>query len=233
MPDLYDPISAQMTQLSAQDRLTDFIAELNLRTNLFLICYQTNVSASPTNTLASLSEATFSGYARTTLSGTLNTTQAVDSNNNAYNQPNQAFFASNGGGVANQIYGTALVGSPRTGTATAPTVTGTGGTGGSYVGLVPAATAAVYQAPPAVRITGSLGVGGAAATAVSVLNASGNVASITITAAGSGYTTYTATLDPPLVLIKQNVLSQTGISMALVTDGLPTYVQLIEPSNAQ
>ena len=40
-------------------------------------------------------------------------------------------------------------------------------------------------------------------------------------------------LDPPLVLLKQNVLSQSGISMSLNTDAITTYVQLIEPSNAQ
>jgi hypothetical protein len=40
-------------------------------------------------------------------------------------------------------------------------------------------------------------------------------------------------VDPPLELIKQNVLSQAGISMALATDAIDTYTQLIEPSNAQ
>ena len=44
--------------------------------------------------------------------------------------------------------------------------------------------------------------------------------------------TYTLTLDPPLELIKQNVLSTTGISMALNTDALQTFTQIVQPSVA-
>lgn len=55
---------------------------------------------------------------------------------------------------------------------------------------------------------------------------------ITLTNAGSAYTTYTVSVEKPLKLIKQNVLSTSGISMALATDLIVTYTQLIQPSVA-
>jgi hypothetical protein len=87
-----------------------------------------------------------------------------------------------------------------------------------------------YLTAPAVRLTGATGAG---ATAVAVLSSTGTIQSVDLTNAGTGYTTYTVVIDPPLTLIKQNVLSSGGISMTLATDALSTITQLVEPSNAQ
>ena len=50
--------------------------------------------------------------------------------------------------------------------------------------------------------------------------------------AGVGYSSYTVVIDEPYELVKQNVLSSTGISMSQSTDLISTYTQLIQPSNA-
>jgi len=224
MPDVYDPINAQMSVQSAKERLSDFVTDLLARQNLYLWLYQNNVAPSPTNTLAAFQEATFSGYTRFNV--TTFTAVGVDPNANAYVTSQMNAFACNGGGINNNIYGSVLVGTPVGGVQA--TATNAGSSGGSYgAAFTITNNGAVYTAVPTVRLNGATGSG---ATAVAVLNANGTFASITLTAAGAGYTTYTVLIDPPLELIKQNVLSAGGIPVALSTDVVTTYAQLIEPS---
>ena len=86
-----------------------------------------------------------------------------------------------------------------------------------------------YTAPPAVSLTGA---GGSGAAAHAVLNANGTINEIILDAAGSGYSAYAVQIAPPYELVKQNVLSSSGIPMAASTDLLPTYSQLVVPAAA-
>jgi len=225
MPDVYDPIQSQMSQKSAQERLADYVTDLLARTNLQLWLTQSNVSPSATNTLANFTIATFGGYAPFNVTSFL--AQAVDPGNNAYTTSQINAFACNGVGAGNSIYGNLLVGTPVG--ALAATATNTGNlTGYSPVFTIVDAGLG-YTAPPVVSLTGASGTG---AAAHSVLNANGSINEIILDTAGTGYTTYVVVIAPPMELIKHNVLSTSGIAMALSTDVLTTYTQLIEPSNA-
>ena len=224
MPDVYDPINAQMSVRSAIERLNDFTTDLLARSFCQLWLYQNNVVPAPGNTLAAFQEATYSGYARFTVNSFTNT--AVDPQNNAYVTSALADFTCNGGGVNNTIYGSLLVATNPSGVQA--TATNAGNSGAYATTFTITAGGSGYQVPPAVHLTGATGTG---ATAHAVLT-NGVVTSIVLDTPGSAYTTYTVTIDPPMEIIKQNVLSQGGISMALATDALTTYTQLIEPSQA-
>jgi hypothetical protein len=224
MPDFYAPINAQLSAQAAQEMCADFKTDLLARTNLKLQLVQNNVTPRPGNTLANFQIANFSGYADFTVSTF--SAVALDSNNNAFMTSNIANFACSGAGVSNTIYGSVLVGTPSGGVLATATNTGSG-TGYSPIFTIVSGGAG-YTAPPPVSLTGANGAG---AAAHSVLNANGSVNEI-IDSAGTGYTTYTVVLGPPLELIKQNVLSTGGISMALSTDQIPTFTQIVVPSVA-
>jgi hypothetical protein len=225
MPDVYDPIAAQMSVVSAKERLADFITDLAGRTNQQIWLYQTNVAPSPTNTLANFTIATFSGYAGQAI-GAFGAV-GVDPSNNAFATAGIFNFACNGGGVNNQIYGSLHVATPAGALQASATNTGSG-TGYSPIFTIVAAGLG-YTAPPAITLNGA---GGSGAAAHAVLNPNGSIQEIILDSAGVGYSTYPVVIAAPYELIKQNVLSATGISMALATDQVPTYTQLIEPSGA-
>jgi hypothetical protein len=224
MPDVYDPINAQMSVRSSIERLNDFVTDLLGRSVLQLWLYQNNVTPAATNTLAAVQEANFSGYSRFTVGSF--TATAVDPLNNAYVTSSLADFACNGGGVNNTIYGSLLVGTNPSGVQA--TATNAGNSGAYASSFTITAGGSGYQVAPAVHLTGATGTG---ATAHAVIT-NGVVTSIVLDTPGSAYTTYTVTIDAPVELLKQNVLTQAGISMALATDALQTYCQLIEPSQA-
>ena len=225
MPDVYDPIQSQMSVKSSQEILADYITDLEARSSVELWLYQTNVAPAPGNTLAHILEATFSGYTRATIAswGVI----GVDTSNNAFSTAGLQTFACNGGGVNNSVYGSALTATVEGGLQASATNTGSG-TGYSPIFTIVDAGAG-YTAAPKVSLTGSAGSG---AAAHSVLNANGTVNSIVLDSAGVGYSSYTVVIDEPYELIKQNVLSSTGISMSQSTDLISTYTQLIQPSNA-
>jgi hypothetical protein len=225
MADVYDPVGAQMSQQSATERLAQYITYLQGLTNLQIWLYSNNVVPAPANTLANFTEVNFGGYARAT--GIMFGSQGLDVNANAYATSALVTFACSGASPSGTVYGSLLVGTPAG--AVAATITAVGGIGGAYGSYTITNPGAKYSAPPKVTPTGASG-SGFAATAVLT---NGEVTSLLVTNAGTGYSTYTMTLDAPLELIKQNVLSQNGISMALATDLIVTYTQLIEPSNAQ
>lgn len=223
MPDVYPPQAAQMSVKAAQEILADLITDLNARTQVQLWLYQTNIAPNPTNTLANFTEANFGGYARQTIASW--SAVGVDSSNNAFATAAITNYACNGTGTPNQIYGSILVGTPSG--AVNATGSGVGGNAGSYGSVSVTNPGAGYTAAPAVTVTGATGTG---AVITSVINASGQVTAFNVITPGSGYTTYTVTVDTPKELIKQNVLSASGISMAVSTDVLPTFCQLIQPS---
>ena len=229
MPNVYDPQGGQMSSVSAQEKLDDYVTDLLARTTCQLWLYQNNVSPAPQNTLANFQPATYSGYAPVNVaafnpSGTI----PLDTNYNAVVTSLLFNFQCSGAGVNNQIYGSLLVATPVGALPASATNTGSG-TGYSPTFLIVDAGLG-YTAPPAISLTGSAGSG---AAAHAVLNANGSINEIILDSAGSGYSSYTVVIAPPVELIKQNVLSTTGISMAKNTDVIPTYTQLIEPSVPQ
>lgn len=225
MADVFDPQAAQMSVASAKSKLADFITDLNARTNVRLQLYQNNVAPSPTNTLAAFILANFGGYADATIASW--SAVNVDTNNNAYASSALITFQANGNAPANTIYGSILVGTP-SGALQASATNSGNGTGYSPIFTIVAGGLG-YTAPPPISLTGATGAG---AAAHSVLNANGSLNEIILDSAGSGYTTYTVVIGPPLELIKQNVLANAGISMSLSTDAIQTYTQLIEPAVA-
>ena len=226
MPDVYDPIQAQMSKISAQERLADYVTDLLGRANLELWLYQNNVAPGPTVNLGAFVEATFGGYSRFTVSAF--TAVAVDPSQNAYVTSALADFACNGSAPANTIYGSILVATNPTGVQATAT---NAGNAGAYAALFVITNAGSgYEIAPKVHLTGATGAG---ATAHAVLGAGGSITDIVLDTPGAAYTTYTVVIDPPLELIKQNVLSNGGVSVALATDAVTTYTQLIETSNAQ
>ena len=221
MPDLYDPIQTQVTPPAAVEILSDFITDLLARTHLYAILYSNNVALTPQITLQQLTEATFGGYARQTVSSFNG--PYIDPNHAAYAQSPLLTFACNGT-ASNTIYGSALVGTPPG--ATPATATNAGAAGGYSGSFTITGGGSGYQFPPAVKLTGA---GGSGAAAHSVITG-GVVTDIILDSPGTGYSTYPVVIDPPLQLIQINQLSTSGISMALSTDALPTYVQLTQPA---
>jgi hypothetical protein len=227
MPNFYAPINAQISKQAAKEINADYITDLTGRTTLQLWLTQTNISPSSNNTLGNFTEATFSGYARFNVLAGGFTAQSLDANNNAVCSSALANYVCSGAGVNNTIYANILVGTPSG--ATNGTGSGLGSTGGAYGSVTVTNPGAAYTVAPKVTASGATGSG---ATFQSVINSSGQITAIDVITPGSGYTTYTVTVDPPLELIKHNVLSTTGISMALNTDALQTFTQIVQPSVA-
>lgn len=227
MPDLYDPQQAQMSQQSATERLADYITDLLARPNLQLWLYSNNVGPSPTTTISAFVEAVFSGQSRFNVLAAGFNTPGVDAQSNAYATSGMAEYVSAAGGVTTTVYGSILVATPAGGVQAVATNAGAGG--GSYSAVFTLSNAgAAYQVAPTIKLNGATGSG---ATAHAVLNANGTISAIVLDTPGSGYTTYPVVIDPPMELIKQNVLSSGGIPMGTVGQIINTYTQLIEPSN--
>jgi len=226
MPDVYDPIAAQMSAAAAINQLNAFNTDLIGRTHLLLELYQNNVSPSAGNTLAAFTEATYSGYAAisavTPLTGV---STGLNASNQAYQDAGLFAFACNGAGVSNTIYGATLVGTPTTSTQATATATESGGL---YNSVTITNAGAGYTRAPKVTATGATGSG---ALLHSTLSATGTVATIVIDSPGSGYTTATLSIEEPLELIKQIVFPN-PISMALATDLINTYLEIVEPAVA-
>ncbi len=226
MPDVYDPISAQMSSNAAIDQLNALIADLVGRTTCQLELYSNNVAPAPGNSLAAFVEATFSGYSAVSLI-TPFTDADVGLNPNAvaYADAGIASFACDGGGNTNTIYGAVITATPGTASTATATATESGGVYNS--GFTITGAGAGYTRAPKVTLTGATGSG---ATATATINGAGQVTAITLTNGGTGYTTATVSIEAPLELIKQIVFNNGPISMALATDLINTYAELAEPS---
>jgi len=226
MPNVVDQAARQISKAATIEMLNDFITSLAGGAELELWLYQTNIAPSPGNTLATFAaaEATFSGYSRQT--GLTAGDVGYDASGNAFTTYGLQQFACSGAGVSNTIYGSLFVATNQSGTQA--TATNAGNAGAYLSSSVITDAGSGYLVPPIVTITGATGSDAAAYATI----ADGEVTGIVFTNLGSGYTTYTMTIEKPLYLVKQNVLSASGISMALSTDLITTYTQLIQPSVA-
>lgn len=221
MPNLLLPQQSQQSNVCMKAALDDLITDLLARTELIIALYNNNPTLAPTNVLSQFTEATFGGYARFNVLTSGFNPSAIDSLNNAYTDcVTSQFFACNGTSSDN-VFGCLM----------AATVSGAtqalahnAGAGGNYSqpSIVDNGGTS-YSGFETVTATGATGTG-AKLKIGSVSN--GVVQSITTVAAGSGYTTYTITIEKPLQLIKANLLSNTGIPIALSTDAISTQMQL-------
>jgi hypothetical protein len=219
--DVILPQSSQQTNTCMQSALADLITDLLARTELWVCLFNNNVALVPTNTLSQFNETTFGGYARFNVLTAGFNAVAIDALNNAYaNCAGAPFFPCNGT-AADTVWGSLLAATVVGATQGAAHNTGAGGNYSSASIVDNPGTS--YSGFETVTPTGATGSG---AKLKLVVNPAGNITSITTVAAGSGYTTYTISIEKPLQLIKANLLTNVGIPMALPTDAIATQVQL-------
>lgn len=221
--DVYSPLSSAVTVLAAQEQLSDYLVDIAARSIKQVGLYANNVTPNVNLTLANLTEASFGGYARIT--ATPFTAIGRDPQGNSYATTPLLVFQANGNAPSNLIYGAFLVATKPGGTTATATNAGNG-SGGYDTDFNVTNAGAGYEAAPPVTITGADGIG---ASAHAVINASGQVTSLVLDAAGSGYTTYTLTMQAPVELVKISQLSQTGIAMGAATNQLVTFMQVQMP----
>ena len=178
-----------------------------LTADIFLKLFVNNVVVSQNTQLSDLVESAAPGYdpfAITTLDGPY-----LDSGENAYMSSDKAVFVCSGGG-SDLVYGAYVV--EVTGAAATATFTEAGG---AYTAPVITSGGAGYLVPPKVTPTGATGSG-------AVLTAEltdGVVTGITIVNPGTGYTTATATIEPPEKLIAVANLP-TPLPLQAITDSV-------------
>lgn len=208
---LTSPPAVMMTT-SLLDQWTAWKTAL-LAGELYLKLFSNDFTVSPGTTLPELTEAVAPGYAPITVS-VLNGPYE-DESGNAYMTTPEALWTCSGGGDELE-YGAMLVqstGAAATGTAT--------GAGGNYETTTVTGGGTGYLTPPRVTVTGATGSG---AVLVAVLTA-GVVTSITIVSPGTGYTTYTYTIEPPLKLVVAANFSPAR-PLQQVTDAIPFVLEL-------
>lgn len=177
--------------------------------------YTGGTTIAPTTTLASLTEANFSGYAPITVSAL--SAAAVDNAGIVYTVSNLVQFRNNGGGVGNSITNACIV-------ATIPGSTQATGTVTTTAGVIsaPVITAAGsgYLTTPSVTIAG-----GGTGASITATVAGGVVTALTLVSGGTGYTTATIVIDSPLQIVGfYNFPSPRPMNIA--TDLLPEVQQL-------
>lgn len=179
----------------------------------------TNVPAITRATkLGDLTEANFGGYARATISAWNG--PYLDSVGFGYIMSAVEIFTADGTS-SNAVTGSALI---RDNGGTQATATAAIGGGGAIASTVITLAGTKYEAPPAVTITGAPGVGFVGHT---TLSADG-VASIVIDNPGSGYVAPVVHIAKPQSIVLSG-LFPSPVVMALVTDALPTVVEVAIP----
>jgi hypothetical protein len=184
-----------------------------LTATIFCKLFVNNVIVSAATVLSDLTEATAPGYlsvAVTTLNGPF-----LDQAGNAYMTTPENLFVCSGGG-ADICYGAYLV--SVTGAAATATFTEASG---AYTAPVVTGGGSGYLVPPKVTPTGATGSG---AVLVAVLTA-GVVTGITIVSPGTGYTTATATIEPPTVLVEAGNFPSPR-PLQTITDAIPVVLEL-------
>ena len=182
-----DPPLHQVSQ-ALLDQWTAWKTAL-LTATVFMKIFVNNLIVTFSTQLGDLTEATAPGYAPyavTVLNG-----PALDADGNAYMVSDSAFFACTGGGD-DVCYGAYLVEA----LGAAATATFTGASGGYSLPVITSG-GTNYQAAPRIKATGA---GGTGAILTSIIT-DGVVTGITIVAPGTGYTTFTAAIEPPEKLI--------------------------------
>jgi len=183
-----------------------------ITSGIFMKLFVNDVTIAPTTSLTDLTEADAPGYAEfaiTTLHG-----PAIDASGNAYMTTNESFFETTGGGD-DLVYGAYVV----MNTGAAATVTFTL-SGGEYTLPVIGSGGSGYLVPPKVTPTGATGTG---AKFTAVLTG-GVVTSVTIDDPGTGYTTATATIEQPNMLIAAGNFPSPR-PLQLVTDAIPVIIE--------
>jgi hypothetical protein len=184
-----------------------------LAATCFLKLFTSNVIVTAATTLADLLEASAPGY--TPFPVTVLNGPALDADGNAYMVTNAAYFACTGGGD-DVVYGAYLV--EALGAAATATFTGAGG---GYSLPVITSGGSLYQVAPRVKATGAGGTGAVLTATIT----SGVVTGITIVEPGTGYTTFTATIEPPESLVAAgNFVSPLPLQQN--TDAIPVVVEL-------
>jgi hypothetical protein len=219
MPDLIEPASTtisnnEMFNLANQEK-TALLANSSVQLGL----YTNNVTANRNTKLSDLTEATFGGYSRQTISAWDG--PYLDPTGNAYLLSPLQVFTCNGSG-SNQCYG-AFLASVNSGVQATATNVGNSGAYASAFVITNGGT--LYETPPKVHLTGATGAG---ATAHAVLTG-GVVTSIVLDNPGSAYTTYTVVIDPPMSLVAVDPFVQ-PVGMALATDALPFIQEISIPA---
>lgn len=216
MPDLVEPASTTLTNAEvlaiAGLEKTALLANAQVQLGL----YKSNVIVTRDTKLNVLTEATFGGYSRITLSAWNG--PYADQFGSGYILSNLQIFTCDGT-AGNQIYGYFAT---KANAGVRATATNVGNAGAYDVNFVVTNGGTLYEVPPTVHLTGATGSG---ATAHAVLT-NGVVTDIVLDTPGSGYTTYTVVIDYPSSLISVSPLAQ-PLSMNLATDAM-ACVQEIE-----
>lgn len=169
-----------------------------------------------TTTLSALTEMTFPGYARISISAWDGPYQDADGDTYLVS-PQLLFERNSDAGPAEFAGGVYLVkqtGTQATGSATV--------TAGAVTAISVTNPGDTYETPPTVEITE---VGGSGATAHTTLNPDGTVASVVVDTGGTGYVTPTVTIEPPWHVIGGGNFPA-PVTVADATDAVVTTVPL-------
>lgn len=215
--DVKEPQTLTWNLYSVMTMLRVYLTEL-LLDDLQVMLYQNPVTILPETSMAELIEANFGNYSRGDIASWSDVYK--DSVGNSYALAPLHIFSCDGSS-GNTIYGMAIVAGNGGDQATA---TNPGNSGAYDAGFVITDGGTDYTAAPRVRLTGATGSG---ATAHSVIT-NGVVTSIVLDTPGSGYTTFTVELDPPMNLIEAGNFP-TPITMTDATDALAVVPELAIP----
>lgn len=219
MADVIEPIASVLTQNEIVDILNLEEADLAANALVQLGLYTNSITPGPSTTLANLTEATFGGYARKTISAWNG--PYVDQLGNAYLISALQVFTCDG------TNGQGIIGSflAKNNGGTLAVATNPGNAGEYHINFTVTNPGTLYQTAPRVNLTGATGTG---ATAHSIINGDGEVIDIVLDNPGSGYTTYTVVIDSPQSLVATNPFPA-AVNMSAATDALPTTQQLTIP----
>ena len=176
---------------------------------------QTNTPITSTTQWGSPVEANYSGYAPIAISAY--EAPGIDPAGNVYSNGGLQVFANNGGGTGNIIYSAVIVAQiPGSTQATGTVTTGAGVVSAPVITLAGAG----YLVPPKVTVLG----GGTGAVITATITA-GAVTALTLVSGGTGYTSATIVIEPPLQIVAfQNF--PTPVPLNVATDKLPLIAQV-------
>ncbi len=218
MPDVIDPQVTQVCQSEVLAMLTLEQTALLAATNLEMVLLADNFTPTPRPQPSDLVEASFTGYARQSVSAMNG--PYVDTANNCYLLSNTVIFTATGSD-SQSIYGSALIYQDG---GTQATATNPGNSGAYDPVFTITNPGTQYQFTPKVHLTGATGSG---ATAHAVVT-DGIITAIILDNPGSGYTTYTVTIDPPSTVAAINKFAAPVVVGPLNT-ALPTYQEISVP----
>lgn len=221
MADIIEPIQTVIPNAEVSAIVGLEGTALATATDVQMILYTNNASLDNTVVLSSLTEATYGGYARQTISAWNG--PYLDQFGQGYILSPLVVFTANGT-TSNQIYGSALI---KDNGGTQATATNAGNSGAYAVDFDITLAGSGYESPPKVTLSGATGTG---ATAHAVISG-GAVTDIILDNPGSGYTTYTVVIAKPQSLVAANKFAA-PVNMALATDALPQIQKIaIGPIN--